>query len=746
MSAHKNYKKVVAVLPAYNAARTLKATVDAIPKEWVDDIVLVDDASHDNTAEVARALGIKTIVHEKNTGYGGNQKTCYREALRMGADIAVMIHPDFQYDPYYIPELIRPLAFGKADISIGSRMMIKRNALKGGMPWWKFIANIGLTFIENIIFGFRLSEYHTGFRAYSRHFLEAVPFEKNSDDFVFDSEILAQARIAGASVYETPIETKYFKEASMIGFWRSVKYGFAILGVLGQYVLFRIGLIRPVAFEVSRVSEREKEEGGARSSSAGLFFLILLAVGFMLVYSFSALTTKPKFGVDESMTVDVAHNILRYGVFNISTAPGEFPPRPYTIVATGYAVTVPLAGVFSVWGFGLPQARIYMMVWMFVFLGSVCWIFWNLFGRTAAVAALFFIVTFATFYDIGRTAMGELPGLVFFMWGAYVLAYRMRWFLSGILLGLATATKPSLYLAVIPVLGVYTYLRRREFTVRPVLHLVAGVSVPILAWVFTVFPHPFSVGAWREATAFLQNPFGRPILANVMGNMHTLVTSTTLAYFYGIAVLVVWLYRHERYSMPSARREFMSLSLLLAMFGFIYFLRSPGWFRYLFASELLLLVLLYPALESLVVRARETHTFARFPSFTHIILAVLFVALQIVQLFFFSRILSSSAPQVVSAYINSDVVTKGGTVGIINNKQVAALIPAEYRYQQFQWTGTPLVGTNPLALGEERLPRLLFVAEKDGPVFVEPYKDTFAAHYALKQIFFKDQYLFERVR
>jgi glycosyltransferase involved in cell wall biosynthesis len=252
MYPHRNNKKVIAVLPAYNAAKTLQQTVDAIPKEWIDEIILVDDYSTDNTAEVARSLGLHTIVHDKNKGYGGNQKTCYKEALRLGADIAVMIHPDFQYDPYYIPELIRPLAFDKADVSLGSRMMIKHHALKGGMPWWKFIANIGLTFVENMVLGLWLSEYHTGFRAYNRKALEILPFELNSDDFVFDSEIIVQARIAGLRFSQTPIETKYFPEASMIGFQRSVKYGFAILDVMRKYLFFKLGLLKTPQFAIEK--------------------------------------------------------------------------------------------------------------------------------------------------------------------------------------------------------------------------------------------------------------------------------------------------------------------------------------------------------------------------------------------------------------------------------------------------------------------------------------------------------------
>lgn len=234
--------KVVVVLPAYNAARTLERTVSAIPREWIDEIILVDDASTDDTVLIAKRLGLKTFVHEKNRGYGGNQKTCYREAFRLGADIAIMVHPDFQYDPAFIPGLIQPIAKGECDGVFGSRMQVPENALKGGMPYWKFAANIMLTSIENLILGMHLSEYHSGFRAYSRKVFETLPLEANSDDFVFDTEIIVQMKIAGMKIKEIPISTRYFKEASMIGFWRSVKYGFSILGVMGRYLLFRLRL------------------------------------------------------------------------------------------------------------------------------------------------------------------------------------------------------------------------------------------------------------------------------------------------------------------------------------------------------------------------------------------------------------------------------------------------------------------------------------------------------------------------
>lgn len=244
MSVPANNKKVAVVLPAYNAAKTLEKTLNDIPSEWVDDIILVDDFSSDNTAEVSRGLGLKTFSHAENLGYGANQKTCYAKAFEFGADIAVMVHPDHQYDPKAIPELIKPIAAGEADAVFGSRMIFPKDALKGGMPYWKFFANIFLTKIENFILGLGLTEYHSGFRAYGVSALKRVPLEKNSNDFVFDTEIIVQFKIAGFKIKEIPIPTRYFPEASMIGFRRSAVYGLSILKVMAKYTLHKLRLAK----------------------------------------------------------------------------------------------------------------------------------------------------------------------------------------------------------------------------------------------------------------------------------------------------------------------------------------------------------------------------------------------------------------------------------------------------------------------------------------------------------------------
>ncbi|MBT0663428.1 glycosyltransferase family 2 protein [Geobacter pelophilus] len=239
-----NGKKIVVVLPAYNASKTLEKTYSEIPLEFVDDLVLVDDASKDDTAAVARNLGINTIVHEQNKGYGGNQKTCYRAALDLGADIVVMLHPDYQYTPKLVTAMASMIAFGEFDAVLASRIL-GVGALKGGMPLYKYISNRFLTFVENLLLGQKLSEYHTGYRAFSREVLERLPLDANSDDFVFDNQMLAQIVWYGYRIGEVSCPTKYFPEASSINFLRSVKYGCGVLMTAVEFRLALLGLISP---------------------------------------------------------------------------------------------------------------------------------------------------------------------------------------------------------------------------------------------------------------------------------------------------------------------------------------------------------------------------------------------------------------------------------------------------------------------------------------------------------------------
>ncbi len=234
-------KKIVVVMPAYNAARTIERTYREIPLDLVDEVVVTDDASGDETVEVAKRLGLHTLVHEQNRGYGGNQKTCYTEALRLGADIVVMLHPDYQYTPRLLPSMIGLLTHGPFDVVLGSRVLGGR-ALAGGMPVYKYVANRVLTAAQNLLCGAKLSEYHTGYRAFTREVLEALPLLENSDDFVFDNQMLAQILLAGFEIGEVSCPAAYFEEASSINFGRSLRYGIGVLGVSVQLFLQRKGL------------------------------------------------------------------------------------------------------------------------------------------------------------------------------------------------------------------------------------------------------------------------------------------------------------------------------------------------------------------------------------------------------------------------------------------------------------------------------------------------------------------------
>ena len=233
--------KVVLVMPAYNAAETLRQTWSEIPPGYIDEYILVDDASRDDTVRIALSLGIRVLEHGQNRGYGGNQKTCYRDALGRGADIVIMLHPDYQYDPRLVPMMILPLQLGILDVMLGSRVRTRRECLESGMPLYKYLGNRFLTFVENICLGQNMGEFHSGFRAYRREVLERLPFERFSDDFVFDSQLLVSAVDAGFRMGEIPVPVRYMPEASSINFRRSVRYGLGTLRAVAQYLLKHAG-------------------------------------------------------------------------------------------------------------------------------------------------------------------------------------------------------------------------------------------------------------------------------------------------------------------------------------------------------------------------------------------------------------------------------------------------------------------------------------------------------------------------
>lgn len=243
--------KVIVVMPAYNAGRTLRMTYEELPMDTVTTVILVDDGSTDETLQIARELNLEVFMHDRNYGYGANQKTCYTEALKAGADIIVMVHPDYQYDPRLVPQIIEPITKGEADIVLGSRLK-EGSALRQGMPLWKYVPNRFLTWVENTIFGLHLSEFHTGYRAFRREVLETVNFAINSDKYIFDQEIIAQVVEAKFRIAEIAVPTRYFPEASQASFGASVVYGSKILSLACRFILYKSGLAEGRQFKSLR--------------------------------------------------------------------------------------------------------------------------------------------------------------------------------------------------------------------------------------------------------------------------------------------------------------------------------------------------------------------------------------------------------------------------------------------------------------------------------------------------------------
>lgn len=252
--------KIIVVMPAYNAAKTIKKTYDDLPHDLIDEVIVVDDSSKDNTVAEARKIGITVYTHPQNRGYGGNQKTCYDQALRRNPDIVVMVHPDYQYDAKLVGVLCEPIVNGRVDIMLGSRIQTRRQVLAGGMPLYKYFANRFLTLVENLAMGLNLSEYHTGFRAYSRQVLETLSYHKFSDGFVFDQQILISALFHGFNIADIPVPCKYFPEASSIDFRRSLQYGFLTLWTVLTYHLQQLGIAKSELFAKNSQSKYSKKE------------------------------------------------------------------------------------------------------------------------------------------------------------------------------------------------------------------------------------------------------------------------------------------------------------------------------------------------------------------------------------------------------------------------------------------------------------------------------------------------------
>lgn len=453
---------------------------------------------------------------------------------------------------------------------------------------------------------------------------------------------------------------------------------------------------------------------------------------FVVVFSFSHLTTRPGLWFDEGLNIEIAHNFLLSNKLDISTAPNVFSGVPYIVGTNGYPLTIPLAGTFSVFGFGLKQTRIYMLFWLLAVLLSLYYVVKSIFGTSKALATVAFIATFAPFYGNGLTATGEIPGFFFFIWGLFFLIKpeRSNYLLTGLLFALAAAAKPSVYLSVFPVFLIFLLLGEKKEFFKNFFKFILGAFPPILLWIILAFPNPLSLNTWKAVVLFYRYPFGKEfsIVANIFKNISLVFTHSTLIYFLLlISVIIFWFFTNGRIN--SLKRKFCIFFFIYAVFAFLYFLKSPGWLKYIFGFELSAFIFVPSALETVT---REISKEEKLQNLAFKFALAFFLIIQLVHLFFFRSALYSPYPEITTSFINENLARNDAyKVGILNNPAIAGLINSSKKFQILKVNGSsPIFGENPLSFPKKSLPQFIITFGGDD-TFVKGYENVLEKNYFL---------------
>jgi hypothetical protein len=451
--------------------------------------------------------------------------------------------------------------------------------------------------------------------------------------------------------------------------------------------------------------------------------IVILACvfSFAIVFSLSSLTTKPDLWFDEALNIEVAHNFLLFQKLNILIAPGVFAEYPYMVSSSGYVLTVPLAGFFKIFGFGLVQARIFMLLWLFFAIFTIYFVAKSIFGNPPAILAVLFIVTFSPFYANGLTVMGDIPGFIFLLWGIFFLIKKENFLLNGLFFGLAAATKPSIYLLLLPAFLAYILILKKDIINRLTAFILGSIA-PILLYSFIVIPRAFSsMGEWFGALKYYQNPYGQSVSlwGNVYKNLYGIIFSPTLIYFIVlIAVIAISFWYGKKYFSETQKKAVLIFSLY-GFLVFLYFLRSPGWLRYLLPFELLVFIFVYPALSAIF---KKLQLFA----------CVLLILVQIFQLFFISDMRYFKRPrsatiryQETALFINNNY--PGASVGLFDLPEIAAFIASDKKYHVIE--DVAFVGENSLSLPAGLLPTLIVFRDGEGYLMVSSRRDVLEKNY-----------------
>ncbi len=434
------------------------------------------------------------------------------------------------------------------------------------------------------------------------------------------------------------------------------------------------------------------------SQSPTVFFLkknfakvfVFFGIIFVLVYSFSTLTTKPRIWTDEAVSIEIARNFQVDGVLDVKVAPGEFSGFSERIQSTGYPVTIPLAWFFSLFGYGIIQARIYMIIWLLLTAIFSFWLAKRWFGKAKGLAVFFLLISFASFYASGRTVVGEVPGFLFMLFGLYFLFERRRYFWSGLFLGFAVVSKLSVFGLLIPVL-VVTYLFERRKFFRTFVPLSIGMLPAGVAWIFLNLGNPLAKSVWTTLFSFYANPYSSSIYSNIAHNFLAIPYSTTIIYF-GVLFTVIAV---ARFIKGNEMRTLYNFVIIYGIFAFVYYLRSPGWLRYILIAELLILFLLPDAISLILSKLSEKYQTIFFQKNLALIVAiVILVIIQTFQMFYKSEIFTGDGALQASASVNKNF--SGRSVGVLNAIEVAVLLDSPERFLAMDMVGVPQIGKNPL--------------------------------------------------
>lgn len=466
--------------------------------------------------------------------------------------------------------------------------------------------------------------------------------------------------------------------------------------------------------------------------------IILACVfSFVIIFCLVNLTTKPSLWFDEALNIEAARNLLLFQKIRIQTAPGVFPDVSYTLVTSNYPLIVPLAGFFKIFGFGLFQARIFMLLCILAASAVIYLVVRSLFDSKAAFFAVLFTATFSSFYSNGLTATGEVPGFIFLMLGLFFLMKKENYLLTGLFFGLAVAAKPSIYLLLLPAFFFYALHFRKDFILR-LAKFVAGALGPLLVYAFVIVPDSvFSASSWIMLLKFYQNPFvdSPSLTANILENLSRIPFHSTLIYFAFLVFIIIFSFSRNK-DLSGVQRKISLFFMVYGFFVFLYFLRSPGWFRYLFPLQILTFIFLFPAFSAIFKKLRQRFACFSFVSAdsSALVLCILLALVQVFQLFFISDLRYFNPPrsatvkyQETASFINNHY--PNASVGLINLPEIAAFIATDKKYHMIQ--DIDLIGENPLSLSTELLPALIVVREGRGEVLISSCRDVLEKNYFL---------------